>query len=52
MKAMGLQEREIIMEFAFEALGIGVLGPWSEWLGALLNWFLVDVGMDLYLLFR
>ncbi|NLV92238.1 MAG: ABC transporter permease [Firmicutes bacterium] len=48
MKAMGLQEREIIMEFAFEALGIGVLGSLvGVALGALLNWFLVDVGMDL-----
>ncbi len=48
MKAMGLKEKEIILEFALEAAGIGFLGSLSGIaIGAALNLYLINVGIDI-----
>jgi putative ABC transport system permease protein len=47
MRAMGMKNWEIVTSFTMEAGGIGVIGGLMGMiLGALLTWFIVDVGID------
>ncbi|HMA59449.1 MAG TPA: FtsX-like permease family protein [Halanaerobiales bacterium] len=47
MKALGLKEREIVLTFMYESIGIGIIGVVvGTILGAITIWYLVNFGMD------
>jgi putative ABC transport system permease protein len=53
MRAMGMKSWEIVASFTLEAGGIGVIGGvMGMILGALLTWFIVDVGIDFGFIIR
>lgn len=52
MKAMGMKESQIILEFALEALGIGLLGGLVGLIGGILSTsYFVNVGIDFAMFF-